>query len=112
MKHSIKKQISFTFIGLIVLLVLAFELCNLLFLEKFYLNHKSEILREGMKYLEQSSDFSDEYNLSNVTFLDFCVTENLAVVAINHENDMTYSVNLRQEDAQLLASRQIGRAHV
>ena len=108
MKHSIKRQISFTFIGLIVLLVLAFELCNLLFLEKFYLNHKSEILREGMRYLEQSSDLSNEHKMSNMAFLDFCATENLSVVAIDHDNDTTYSVNMRQEDTQLLASRLFG----
>ena len=108
MKRSIKKQISFTFIGLIVLLVLAFELCNLLFLEKFYLNHKSEILREGMHYLEQSEEFSDENTVSNMAFLDFCATENLSVVATDHESARPYSVNMRQEDATLLASRLFG----
>ena len=108
MKHSIKKQISFTFIGLIVLLVLAFEVCNLLFLEKFYLNHKSETLREGMKYLEQSMDFADESQIPNLMFLNFCTTENLSVVAMHHESDMPYSINMRQQDAQLLASRLFG----
>lgn len=108
MKHTIKKQISFTFIGLIVLLVLAFELCNLFFLEKYYINRKSEILREGMRYLEQSSDLSRGVDASNKAFLDFCRTENLAAIATNHENEMPYLVNMSQDDAQLLASRLFG----
>lgn len=108
MKHSIKKQITFTFIGLIILLVVALELCNLFFLEKFYMNHKSEILLEGMYYLEQSDGMSEEREESNRAFLDFCVTENLSVVATSHLNDTAYYVNMSDEDAQLLASRLFG----
>ena len=108
MKRSIKKQISFTFIGLIVLLVLAFELCNLLFLEKYYLNHKSEILRKGMKYLEQNEEFMNAHGETDLAFLDFCATENLSVVVTDPETDMTYSLNMPREEAGLLASRLFG----
>ena len=108
MRQSIKRQISFTFIGLIVLLVVAIEVCNLFFLEKFHLKHKSEILREGMRYLSQSEGFTIGGDEEYRAFLSFCVTENLAVVATTRENRVIYSVNMRQKDAQFLASRLFG----
>jgi Signal transduction histidine kinase len=108
MKHSIKRQISLTFIGLIVLLVIAIEICNFLFLEKFYLNHKSEILFEGMNYLNQSSDFTDEANQATQDLMSFCMTENLAIVTTSSESDIVHYLNMRQSDAKLLSSRLFG----
>ena len=106
MKYSIKRQISFTFIGLIVLLVVAIEVCNLFLLEDFYLNHKSEILIRGMEHLEQTGD-GVEASMDEA-FFNFCITENLAVVSTSREGDVEYTVNMSQGEGRLLASRLFG----
>ena len=48
-----KHQITFTFIGLLLLSVLAITLINGIFLEKYYVSRKKEVLLEAKEVLAQ-----------------------------------------------------------
>ena len=51
--HTMKHQITFTFIGLLLLSVLAITLINGIFLEKYYVSRKKEVLLEAKEVLAQ-----------------------------------------------------------
>lgn len=108
MKNSIKRQISVTFIGLILLALLAIEVCNLFFLQDFYLDEKSKILLQGMDQLNQMQDIDSEEDLEGSEFIDFCMTNNLGMVTTNRANTMLYYANMQIRDADWLAGRLFG----
>ena len=51
--HTMEHQITFTFIGLFLLSVLAITLINGIFLEKYYVSRKKEVLLEAKEVLAQ-----------------------------------------------------------
>lgn len=107
MKHSIKRQIGFTFIGLILLSLLAIEFCNLFFLEDFYRAKKIEILMQGMNTLNSVEDFNKINEEQRSELYDFCVTNNLSYVVTNRANTVIY-YNTSKTESDRLASRLFG----
>lgn len=103
MRRSIKKQIGFTFIGFIVLLLLAIGISNYFFLESFYLNKKVKIIKEGMVKLN-TTDIDD---IQGSEFAKLCQTNNLSVVVSNNAAMKIYT-NLENQEAQMLASKLFG----
>jgi len=107
MKHSIKRQIGFTFIGLILLSLLAIELCNLFFLENFHRAKKIEILLQGMNSLNSVEDFNKINEEQSSELYDFCVANNLSYVVTNRANTVIY-YNTSKAESDRLASRIFG----
>lgn len=107
MKYSIKRQIGFTFIGLILLSLLAIELCNLFFLEDFYLNRKSEILLECMQKLNEV-DAKSIAEGGNSELNSFFVSNNLFVVLTNEASTMMYYNVSQKKEANMLGGRLFG----
>lgn len=107
MSGSLKRQIGFTFIGLILLSLLAIEICNLFFLEDFYLSKKSDILREGMKKLETEENRDTIAENSHTDLNDFLILNNLSVIVTGREYNTVYS-NLPLDEGNRLAGRLFG----
>ena len=107
MKHSIKRQIGFTFIGLILLSLLAIEVCNLFFLEEFHRAKKIEILLQGMNTLNSVEDFNRIDEEQSNELYDFCVANNLSYVVTNRANTVIY-YNTSKAESDRLASRIFG----
>ncbi|MGI6006349.1 MAG: sensor histidine kinase [Ruminococcus sp.] len=101
-KHSIRRQVGVIFIGLMFLALLAVALCNHLFLEKFYVSLKANILEEGMNFLNEN-DISE----GNADFSQFCVNNNLSYVVVSINYSHVYT-NMVEESGNLLAARLFG----
>lgn len=103
MRRSIRKQIGFTFIGFIALLLFAIGICNYFFLEEYYLNKKVNTLQEGMELLNRT----DETQLQFQELGNFCYTNNLSVVVTDNEVKKVYT-NMEETASQTLISRLFG----
>lgn len=89
--HTMKHQITFTFIGLLLLSVLVITLINGIFLEKYYVSRKKEVLLEAKEVLEQididemvHDDGTEEELPSQIT--QSGSRNNLTWVLINSDN--------------------------
>ncbi len=84
MKHSIKKQMAFLFIGLMVFILLANWLINNIFLESYYVMKKKNVLVEVYEFVNQTED-PNEY-VDNV-FLqragNICEANNISLVILD-----------------------------
>ena len=61
MTHSIKRQLALIFIGLMAGTILLCWLMNNLFLEKYYIRSKTEVIYEAYETIRQAAN-SDTYN--------------------------------------------------
>lgn len=104
MKHSIRRQISFTFIGFVALLLLAIGISNHFLLGNFYLNKKVAILQEGMKTLNAIKTAEE---MQSGDFGKFCSTNNLSVLITDNEG-LSVHTNLEYKAAQHLEGKLFG----
>lgn len=101
--HSMKKQITVTFIGLLLLSILAITVINGLFLEKYYVSKKTEVLLDAkaalskinldalMKSNGEASDENDSYLEYSLEIAQDSSRNNLSWVIINEDNSSSYS---------------------
>lgn len=121
MKHSIKRQMTVVFIGLIVCLLLALLIINVKFLEPYYISNKeTEFVRvygelkvaveeNTIEYEEVSSAL---YRLAEKNNISFLVVDdrNGRVMTNVHDMDMLknqlvgYLLNQTQKDSEILGS--------
>ncbi len=101
--HSLKKQISILFIGLLLLSIFSITLINGLFLEKYYVSRKVEVLEEAkevlsqmdlddiLKYDTDSDDESDETAEEIPDEIERSSSRNnLTWIIVNEENSGYY----------------------
>ena len=99
--HTLKNQITITFIGLLFFSILAITLINHVFLEKYYIARKTSILisaKEDLRTLDFGTliDYGDEDNQEEIDFTypnDFergSMRQNFAWVIMEPENALTY----------------------
>lgn len=102
MKKSIRHQIVSFFLGFVFLTIGLIILVNQSFLEKFYLNHKKEILITGYETLVKNYD-----NMNEEQMIHFSTVNNLDVVMIDW-NAVTKYTNLREQEYLILSARLFG----
>lgn len=118
--HSLRNQISALFIGMLLLSLLMITVINVLFLEKYYISQKTEVLRKVVSQLEHldehmtaaiNADVKIE-NPKQKLFLDRfqkeCSRNNLTWVIITKDNQMVAAMG---EDSSVLQGRLFGYAY-
>ncbi len=100
MKHSIKKQFAFYFIGILIGTIIVYWFANAIFLKKFYVINKQKVIIEAYEQLNQANSensmASDEfkYEMSRL-----CDTYNISIMVMDAEMKVLISV---QSDDRLL----------
>ena len=106
MKHSLKKQISVTFIGLTAITILVCLCANLLFLGRFYIGEKTGLLRSIYGMLDQASESGrireDDYL---VEFEQTASSSNIEALVIDPDMRIIFS-NIRR--SEVLSNRLVG----
>ncbi len=119
MKHSIKRQMTAVFIGLVCCLILAFLIINLKFLEPYYISNKETqfiYLYEQLKGAVEEREFSDDevsdriYHIAEKNNVSFLVINDNSGMLISNVKDMAmlrnqltgYIVNQTQEETKAL----------
>ncbi len=87
MRHSIRKQFAFIFIGLITGTILACLLVNNIFLEKFYLNNKQKVLRGAYDKINQASvEGGINTESFDIELWKICGTYNISVIIMDADS--------------------------
>ena len=125
--HSMRNQIAVLFIGLLFVSIVAISVINAVFLEKYYITKKTDVILEAMenlqdlKVIQQGAD-EDDSNETEDIFTDGTDTElevsdelsrfssrnNLSWVVISRDNILRASV---ANDPDMLRSRLFGYAY-
>lgn len=105
MKHSIRKQMAFIFIGLMTLILVADWLINSFFLESYYVMKKENVLISIYETLEKEGETnsfdSEEFNLAAN---DICIPNNINAAILNNEFDILY-LSTKNTDGMNMAGR-------
>lgn len=103
MKHSIKTQFAFIFIGLMAGTILLCWFVNNTFLEKFYLQNKERVLLDAYFSIDTSlKDNELNSEAFNLTFDQTCSRNSLDVLIIDTE---TQQMKSSMHDSKLLNER-------
>lgn len=97
--HPLHTQIAVIFIGMLILSMVVITGINLLFLERYYITQKTDVLEEAISYLEEMSSESGSDEDSGT---DFTFEISDAAVKESSENNLTWVVIA--EDGQVMAS--------
>ena len=101
MKHKVKTQIAATFIGLMLIALLAIGMINVFFLENYYISQKTEVLKTAYSELE---DF-DVYGENISDSLSVTSSENnLSWIVTNSTNSEAKYCGQEREKKQLISS--------
>lgn len=119
MKHSIKRQMTAVFIGLVLCLIMAFLVINLNFLEPYYISNKETqfiYIYEQLRAAVEEREFSDDevsdriYHMAEKNNVSFLVVNDNSGMLISNVKDMAmlrnqltgYIVNQTQEETKAL----------
>lgn len=119
MKHSIKRQMTAVFIGLVLCLIMAFLVINLNFLEPYYISNKETqfiYIYEQLRAAVEERAFSDDevsdriYHMAEKNNVSFLVVNDNSGMLISNVKDMAmlrnqltgYIVNQTQEETKAL----------
>lgn len=106
MTHSIKRQLALIFIGLMAGTILLCWLMNNIFLEKYYIRSKTEIIYEAYETIRQAAN-SDTYNTEDFRreLNDVCNIYNITVYVMDANSRLKYaSINGGEELEKRLAA--------
>ena len=106
MKHSIRRRIAFTFIGLVGLAVFLIGILNYTMLPQYYTMKKMEILEKSWNMINEVAVIPDGIQEDT---LHFCINNNLAIVVTDAELGAAYS-NSNTLDSNRMVTRLFGYA--
>lgn len=97
MKKSIRIRMAVTFIGIMFLSLAAMLLMNSLFLERFYLEKKTDSLEHAYQALNGVEN--QQYNTlnDNAAFINYLSEKNLSVIVIAPDGTSYYSARDKEE---------------
>ncbi len=108
MKHSISRQMTATFIGLMSVVLAANLLINNVFLERFYTMKMQRTLVRAYRMVDEhitEAEGADE-NYFNTSFQDICNSNNITLVVVDKNfHTLIYSTN---SNKNLMAGRLFG----
>ncbi len=110
MTHSIKRQLALIFIGLMAGTILLCWLMNNLFLEKYYIRSKTEVIYEAYETIRQAAN-SDTYNTEDFhkELNNVCNIYNITVYVMDANSRLKYaSINGGEELEKRLAAYVFG----
>ena len=121
-RHSMRNQVALLFIGLLLLSIFAITVINGIFLEKYYVSKKSDVLleiRESLNAMDfmpsdfmEDEIFSDGTEENEVELSDelkrICSRNNLSLVVISPDNELQTSLG---DSSQMLHNRLVGYAY-
>ena len=90
-KHSIKRQFALIFILLMTCIIFLCWLANTLFLEKYYLSRKTEVIHHAyatIKAAEENNGYATEAFQNELESV--CSKNNVSAVIMNEESEMKY----------------------
>lgn len=92
MTHSIKRQLALIFIGLMAGTILLCWLMNNLFLEKYYIRSKTEVIYEAYDAIRQAAN-SDTYSTEafRKELNDICGIYNITVYVMDANSSLKYA---------------------
>lgn len=103
MKHSIKRQMAGIFIGVMAGTFLCCGLVNALFLEKYYLNNKKEVVISAYDVVNQGFRNGKEDEEDFISELDLlCSTDNISVFVMDNSGTPRLYTN---RDYQILRQK-------
>ncbi len=92
MKHSIRKQFSLIFIGLLAGVLLLCWFINSMFLEEYYIYSKEVKINSAYEKISQAAGGSDTLNLESLQDLTItCFEDNILAVVIDMNSRMVYA---------------------
>ena len=106
MKHSIRRRIAFTFIGLVGLAVFLIGILNYTMLPQYYTMKKTEILEKSWDMINAVAVIPDGIQEDT---LHFCINNNLDIVVTDAELGAAYS-NSNTLDSNRMVTRLFGYA--
>lgn len=111
-QHTLRIQISLTFIGLLLLALLAILAVNGFFLEKYYISKKKETMVYAFDMLKEYETVTDAGSISQ-EWINESAKQNLTWVIISEENQewklvVGYGV---RTDTNIMTSRLFGYTH-
>lgn len=92
--HSLRNQIAVLFIGLLLLSVFLISAINALFLERYYISKKADVLMEATKNMKsliediESSSYEDNAEAISDDFRNWCSRNNLTWIIITDDNQV------------------------
>ncbi|MCR5719820.1 MAG: hypothetical protein K6F84_04570, partial [Lachnospiraceae bacterium] len=102
MKHSLRRQFSLIFIGLMALsCFICVLMCNL-FLEKVYLERKMTLIKKGYDNLCEALD-RDKYGTDefNTNLNEYCSKHDLGICLIDSESSLEYIYSNGRGDMEI-----------
>ncbi len=84
MKHSIKKQMAVTFIGLMAVVLIANWLINTFFLESYYMMKKKQVLidvYEVVREVDDAGEYAEEEFTDKLN--EICIPNNISIVLMD-----------------------------
>lgn len=110
--HPLKRQLEILFIGLLVLSICSITLINILFLEKYYITRKTEVLKSAMSDLQALHLTEDEEGNESAEIPDTlrrtCSQNNLSWVVITADGQKVAAIGGNEA---MLQARLIGYAY-
>ena len=110
--HPLKRQLEILFIGLLVLSICSITLINILFLEKYYITRKTEVLKSAMSDLQALHLTEDEEENESAEIPDTlrrtCSQNNLSWVVITADGQKVAAIGGNEA---MLQARLIGYAY-
>lgn len=110
--HPLRRQLEFLFIGLLIFSLCSITLINMLFLERYYIAKKTEVLKSAMEDLESLQLITDEEGNNSAEVSDAMKKDssesNLTWIIITADGQKVASAG---ENEGMLQARLIGYAY-
>lgn len=114
--HSLRNQIAVLFISLLLLSVFLISAINALFLEKYYITKKADVLVNATEDLQElvsdieSSSYEDNSEAISDDFRKWCSRNNLTWVIITDDNQVVTYLG-ESENLKMMRNRLFGYAY-
>lgn len=94
MKKSIKKQIAFTFIGLMLFTLITIWGINKFFLESYYMSDKVRVIHAAHNELNVAQNYTHDLTTE---FWNYCSKNNLSVLVTTAQGSLLYGSGMNSE---------------